>query len=103
MSADSEHPRSWGPDEDEDQALGLELAAFPAEDEPIWEELEYLEYLDDTEGVDDATAAPANHTSFASPGQFDLGAVGLNCVPARQREAERLGRIQRDAGELLVK
>jgi len=41
--------------------------------------------------------------SFASPGQFDLGAVGLNCVPARQREAERLGRIQRDAGELLVK
>jgi hypothetical protein len=25
---------------------------------------------------------------------------GLNCVPARQREAERSGRIQRDAGEL---
>jgi hypothetical protein len=28
---------------------------------------------------------------------------GLNCVPARQCEAERSGRIQRDAGELLVK
>jgi hypothetical protein len=30
-------------------------------------------------------------------------AVGLNRVPARQREAERPGGIQRDAGELLVK
>jgi hypothetical protein len=29
--------------------------------------------------------------------------VGLNCVPTCQREAERSGRIQRDAGELLVK
>jgi len=28
--------------------LAWELAAFPAEDEPLWEEMEYLEYLDDT-------------------------------------------------------
>jgi hypothetical protein len=30
-------------------------------------------------------------------------AVGLNCVPTRQCEAERSGHIQRDVGELLVK
>jgi hypothetical protein len=67
MSADSEHPlpslNSRGPDEDQDQILAWEMTAFPAEDEPLWEELEYLEYLDDTEGVDDALAT---HTSFAS-------------------------------------
>jgi hypothetical protein len=52
--------------EDQDQVLAQELAAFPAEDEPIWEELEYLEYLADTAGADDATADPAPHPSFAS-------------------------------------
>jgi hypothetical protein len=36
-------------------------------------------------------------------GQAVQEAVGLNCVPARQREGERSGRIQRGAGELLVK
>jgi hypothetical protein len=46
--------------EDQDQVLAGELAAFPAEDEPVWEVLEYLEYLDHTEPGD------------AGPGSADL-------------------------------
>jgi hypothetical protein len=38
--------------EDQDQVLARELEAFPAEDEPVWEVLEYLDYLDDTEPGD---------------------------------------------------
>jgi len=37
------------PQEDQDQALAWEMAAFPAEDEPDWDALEYLEYFGDAE------------------------------------------------------
>ena len=38
--------------EDQDQVLSWELDAFPAEDEPVWEVLEYLDSLDGTEPAD---------------------------------------------------
>ena len=37
------------PEEDQDQVLAWEMAAFPADDEPAWDELEYLEYFGDGE------------------------------------------------------
>ena len=63
MPADPQHPLPYigaptsrgsrpAVQEDQDQVLARELDAFPAEDEPVWEVLEYLDYLDDTEPAD---------------------------------------------------
>jgi hypothetical protein len=42
---------------DQDQILAWEMAAFPAEEEPDWEALELLEYLDDTDPGDLGTCS----------------------------------------------
>ncbi|HEY4851779.1 MAG TPA: hypothetical protein VII22_13340, partial [Streptosporangiaceae bacterium] len=72
--------------EDQDQVLARELDAFPAEDEPVWEVLEYLDYLDDTEPADgeprpadppdpvrcnDGSAAAAAGAGFGHGGAVD--------------------------------
>jgi hypothetical protein len=50
-------PRSG--QEDQDQVLAWEMAAFPAEDEPIWEDQEYLEdYPEDPTGNGDRSGQP---------------------------------------------
>ena len=69
MSADSQHPdpprgaphadtRPVVHEEDQDQILAEEMTAFPEEEPLTWEELEYLEYLDDT-GPSDEEPCPA--------------------------------------------
>jgi hypothetical protein len=45
--------------EDQDQILAWELEAFPAEDEPDWEALEYLKYLSDDEQEPRALGMPS--------------------------------------------
>jgi hypothetical protein len=69
VSADPQHRPT-----PQDQILAWEMAAFPVEDEPDWEALEYLEYFGDGEPDDHgatnrgiAAATPGDHHA-TSPG-----------------------------------
>jgi hypothetical protein len=55
-------------EEDQDEVLAWETAAFPEEDEPDWEALEYLEYFDDA-GPDDQERWPTELTGQVLPDQ----------------------------------
>jgi hypothetical protein len=64
------------PQEDQDQVLAWEMAAFPAEDEPDWDALEYLEYFGDTQPVEkpwpeDLPAPVPGTPAAATPAEGD--------------------------------
>jgi hypothetical protein len=61
---------------DQDQVLAMELAAFPAEDEPDWEALERLEYCDDADSL-----APAPQTADAPASAISSTTTGSPASP----------------------
>ena len=94
MSADPQHRPT-----PQDQILAWEMAAFPVEDEPDWEALEYLEYFGDGEPDDHratnrgiAAATPGDHhatspgTPGATPGDHHASSSGTAAAtPAAAR------------------
>ncbi len=75
------------PEEDQDQVLAEQMAAFPAEEEPIWEEPDYLGCLDGG-GLDarpeDSPARPSDRPTVAidtARGGFACGGAADGMAP----------------------